>query len=430
MSRTIFTFLVFSISLLAQVTSIPGATGGGSSATASGYSAAVSAQTTLTVTAATHGQGTSPVAGCFDNSTPAVSVSCSYTRNTSGDVVFTWAPAFTGTVNIWAGAGTSGISGGGNLTTVGAIPYVSASGVLNQDATNFFWDATNHRLGVGTASPSALLHVAGANIPNRGQLSLEGTGISQLTFYDSTTLKSQIYHQTSDESLQFRNAVTGYMAFFTNTGAGVVERFRLAPSTANLLLGTTTDGNYKLDVANSGSSGTLRVYDQTAVTGTTKAVVRAGAGQSGNLQEWQNSAGSALAYVTSSGQVAGSDFYNINGLYFQNANVIDVAQNFQIRFSSTSTYGGSKDLGLARNAAGVLEINSGTAGQYRDLILRRSQHSGVTVSALPAAAAGNAGSIQYVTDANATTIGSTVAGGGSNKVMVWSDGTNWKIYAN
>jgi len=54
---------------------------------------------------------------------------------------------------------------------------------------------------------------------------------------------------------------------------------------------------------------------------------------------------------------------------------------------------------------------------------------GVTVADLPAAAAGNAGSIQYVTDANATTIGSTVAGGGANKVMVWSDGAAWKIFA-
>jgi hypothetical protein len=53
-----------------------------------------------------------------------------------------------------------------------------------------------------------------------------------------------------------------------------------------------------------------------------------------------------------------------------------------------------------------------------------------TVGALPAAAAGNAGTIAYVIDANATTIGSTVAAGGSNKVLVWSNGTAWKIYAN
>ena len=49
-----------------------------------------------------------------------------------------------------------------------------------------------------------------------------------------------------------------------------------------------------------------------------------------------------------------------------------------------------------------------------------------TVSGLPAATIG-AGYRAFVTDANATTFASTVAGGGSNNVPVYSDGTNWKI---
>jgi hypothetical protein len=49
-----------------------------------------------------------------------------------------------------------------------------------------------------------------------------------------------------------------------------------------------------------------------------------------------------------------------------------------------------------------------------------------TVATLPAASAG-AGMIAYVTDANATTQNAVVAGSGSNKVLVFSDGTNWRI---
>jgi len=56
-------------------------------------------------------------------------------------------------------AGTDLIGGVGNLTTVGSVPYVSASGILNQDAGQFFWDATNNRLGIGTATPSTPLHI-------------------------------------------------------------------------------------------------------------------------------------------------------------------------------------------------------------------------------------------------------------------------------
>jgi hypothetical protein len=50
-----------------------------------------------------------------------------------------------------------------------------------------------------------------------------------------------------------------------------------------------------------------------------------------------------------------------------------------------------------------------------------------TVSGLPAAATAGAGARAFVTDANATTFLSTVAGGGANKVPVVSDGTNWLI---
>jgi hypothetical protein len=58
-------------------------------------------------------------------------------------------------------AGTDLIGGVGNLTTVGAVPYVSATGILNQDPTVFVWDATNNRLGIGTATPTVPLEVLG-----------------------------------------------------------------------------------------------------------------------------------------------------------------------------------------------------------------------------------------------------------------------------
>jgi hypothetical protein len=63
---------------------------------------------------------------------------------------------------------------------------------------------------------------------------------------------------------------------------------------------------------------------------------------------------------------------------------------------------------------------SGGAGSYGVL----------TVATLPAAATAGAGATAFVTDSNATTtagIGATVAGGGANKVPVYSDGINWKI---
>lgn len=49
------------------------------------------------------------------------------------------------------------------------------------------------------------------------------------------------------------------------------------------------------------------------------------------------------------------------------------------------------------------------------------------VASLPPAADAGANARAFVTDATATTFHSTVVGGGSNKVPVVSDGTNWLI---
>ena len=92
---------------------------------------------------------------------------------------------------------------------------------------------------------------------------------------------------------------------------------------------------------------------------------------------------------------------------------------------------------LGRNADGVLEVNNQSAGTYRDLKLRNLLAGGgngsyiqtpsMTVANLASAATAGAGARAFVTDATATTFLSTVAGGGSNKVPVVSDGTNWLI---
>ncbi len=41
----------------------------------------------------------------------------------------------------------------------GAVPFVNSSAILAQDASSFFWDATNKRLGLGTNAPTANLTI-------------------------------------------------------------------------------------------------------------------------------------------------------------------------------------------------------------------------------------------------------------------------------
>ena len=51
----------------------------------------------------------------------------------------------------------------------------------------------------------------------------------------------------------------------------------------------------------------------------------------------------------------------------------------------------------------------------------------VTVAKLSSAVISGVGARGFVTDSSVATFGSTVTGGGSNKVPVYSDGTNWKV---
>ena len=61
-------------------------------------------------------------------------------------------------------AATGGITG----FTQGSIVFIGPSGTPTQDNSNFFWDDTNHRLGIGTTTPALLLEAVG--LSNGGQI--------------------------------------------------------------------------------------------------------------------------------------------------------------------------------------------------------------------------------------------------------------------
>lgn len=68
------------------------------------------------------------------------------------------------TLNIPQYSGGGGMAIGGSITsaTAGSVLFAGTSGVLQQDNANLFWDDTNNRLGVGTATPSSVLHTVGS----------------------------------------------------------------------------------------------------------------------------------------------------------------------------------------------------------------------------------------------------------------------------
>lgn len=97
------------------------------------------------------------------------------------------------------------------------------------------------------------------------------------------------------------------------------------------------------------------------------------------------------------------------------ANIVS-ADATSIRFGDT----------LNPDADDTYNLGSGSLG-WAIVFAHRFKNIATTVASLPSASSAGAGARMFVTDANATTFASIVAGGGSNGVPVYSDGTNWRI---
>lgn len=111
----------------------PGVGTGGGGAASDAYEATFSADTSITVTAATHGHGTTPyLQGCWDNATPKnlIVLDAGFpTVAANGDMVITWTGSKTGACYIASGTGPIGPTGATGATgDAGATGATGATG--------------------------------------------------------------------------------------------------------------------------------------------------------------------------------------------------------------------------------------------------------------------------------------------------------------
>jgi len=121
-------------------------------------------------------------------------------------------------------------------------------------------------VGIGTTSPGSRLHVAWSGDEHLRLASTSATGNPFVSFYQTTTRRSFIQHNDTDDTLKLASEY-GAMSLMTGTGGTEVEAIRI-DSSRNVLIGTGITALQKLHLHTASSDGAEIAFTNTT-TGTT-----------------------------------------------------------------------------------------------------------------------------------------------------------------
>ena len=134
--------------------------------------------------------------------------------NIINSLVFSDANGFDGTITLVGSVATLSIT---TALTLGSVPFIGASGALTQDNSNLFFDDTNNRFGIATASPTTPLDVFGSGII--GRLNGTSTNNAYLGFASNGTNKWSAGNVQSDHRFRiFSEANSAELITILQTG--------------------------------------------------------------------------------------------------------------------------------------------------------------------------------------------------------------------
>ena len=271
-------------------------------------------------------------------------------KNSATDYDYSWA----------ADAGGAGSPGGSNTQ----IQY-NDGGVFGGDG-GLTWDKTNliarinanlnnsaqfnvYNTGSGSAAQALFNTGNGSSV---GSYGITGTGFSTFGIIGP----NNAYLYTDSTSLDF----------MTNNGTGVIK----------WAAGGTTE-SMRLSGSGNAALLTLGSSQDTGIARNAAGVVEINNGTAGQYRDlvgrnlYVSSTNTGIYYNTDAGPAAAIKAGGGNPVTFNSSNMIAAADT-TITWSNTNgnPTSGTYDTAIKRNAAGIVEINNGTAGTYRDLIVR------------------------------------------------------------
>ena len=149
---------------------------------------------------------------------------------------------------------------GFNSLTAGYIPFGNSATALTS-SSNLFYSTASVRLGVGTASPVATVHIRGGN-SNNLTVDNDGSQYTTVGWFNNGTEKAQAYFDATNILFVMGTDVASPFIFKTNT----FERMRISGNTGGVSVGTTTEAGAGNILVNGGYKTTnFTIIEETGV---------------------------------------------------------------------------------------------------------------------------------------------------------------------
>ena len=193
-------------------------------------------------------------------------------------------------------AGTLTTAAQTNITSVGTLSSLTVSGDLTVDTSTLKVDSTNNRVGIGTTSPSAGLHVE-TDVNPVLRLDRGSANNTNANLYYNGTLTGQLSAANAEFQISAAGSSTP-TTFFTN-GSEVAR----LDTTGNLLIGTTSGTSIQLHVDGSRANGLAAQLTNSDSSTGSGVVVKGGSSSSNYSADFRDYNNTNLMRLTGEGKL-------------------------------------------------------------------------------------------------------------------------------